>query len=493
MIVSSHVLHEVERMAPRVLVLVNGHLVAEGETGAIRQLISERPRQRAVLPRRRRPRARARAASAPASSTPCGSPDGTIEVETSEPTRFSRAAAGARARAHRHALRGSSRSATTSRASTPTCTTAPGGRRDDLPVYRLTLRALLLQRRTIVLAVVAAGAGADRADLCAGRQAGSARHWRFYSDIVQQLFVPTVAALVALVFGVSAFGDEREDGTILYLVATPQPRLELVVAKVAAAWTASLVLLVPSLVLASLLILGGSAASLRLIGWPLLGVVLASLAYCAASCWLSLQTRRPVVIGVIYILLWEGSIATFAASAAKLSISAYGRAFVAHELPQAELPVAGPGTAVIVLAVVTGARLLAGSQAAVAGGAALVREVADRRALVEPPHGHRQQVVQGVDLGGVGVVQRIDPACQRGVVGGQFSPLSSGGGSARALDGLLASGFHPGCETQTSGRAESAQISRLRFVVHALSLRSPQKLVNPVPGSHKPVTKHPRE
>ena len=50
----------------------------------------------------------------------------------------------------------------------------------------------------------------------------------FYSGIVQQLFVPTVAALIALVFGVSAFGDEREDGTILYLVATPQPRIELV-------------------------------------------------------------------------------------------------------------------------------------------------------------------------------------------------------------------------------------------------------------------------
>ena len=32
-LVSSHVLHEVERMAPRVVVLVNGRLVAEGETG----------------------------------------------------------------------------------------------------------------------------------------------------------------------------------------------------------------------------------------------------------------------------------------------------------------------------------------------------------------------------------------------------------------------------------------------------------------------------
>jgi ABC-2 type transport system ATP-binding protein len=43
-IVSSHVLHEVERMAPRVLVLVNGHLVASGATTAIRELIADRPR-----------------------------------------------------------------------------------------------------------------------------------------------------------------------------------------------------------------------------------------------------------------------------------------------------------------------------------------------------------------------------------------------------------------------------------------------------------------
>jgi ABC-2 type transport system ATP-binding protein len=43
-VVSSHVLHEVERMAPRVLVMVNGRLVAEGETEGIRALLAERPR-----------------------------------------------------------------------------------------------------------------------------------------------------------------------------------------------------------------------------------------------------------------------------------------------------------------------------------------------------------------------------------------------------------------------------------------------------------------
>ena len=43
-LVSSHVLHEVERMAARVVVLVNGKLVAIGETAGLRELIRDRPR-----------------------------------------------------------------------------------------------------------------------------------------------------------------------------------------------------------------------------------------------------------------------------------------------------------------------------------------------------------------------------------------------------------------------------------------------------------------
>jgi ABC-2 type transport system permease protein len=228
------------------------------------------------------------------------------------------------------------------------------------PIYLLTLRALLLQRRTIMLALIA-GAPVLTAFVFAIANNDPSNVRDFYSGMVQQLFVPTVAALIALVFGVSAFGDEREDGTILYLVATPQPRLELVVAKLGAAWTAALVLLMPSLVLTGLLALG-SEASVRLIGWPVLGVLLSSLAYCAAASWLSLMTRRPVVIGIIYIILWEGSIATYAASAAKLSISAYGRAFVAHALPQAAKPVAGTVASAIVLAAVVAVAVWAASR-----------------------------------------------------------------------------------------------------------------------------------
>ncbi len=96
-VVSSHVLHEVERMAPRVLVLVNGHLVAEGSTAAIRRLISERPR-RVLVTADGNGRALARELLAAADVDAVRLVDGTIEVETSDPQALSRALPPAAAR-----------------------------------------------------------------------------------------------------------------------------------------------------------------------------------------------------------------------------------------------------------------------------------------------------------------------------------------------------------------------------------------------------------
>jgi ABC-2 type transport system ATP-binding protein len=53
-IVSSHVLHEVERMAERVVVVVQGRLAAAGDRHAIRDAMADRPQR--VLVRTNRPR-----------------------------------------------------------------------------------------------------------------------------------------------------------------------------------------------------------------------------------------------------------------------------------------------------------------------------------------------------------------------------------------------------------------------------------------------------
>lgn len=194
------------------------------------------------------------------------------------------------------------------------------------PVYRLTLRALVNGRRLVILALLAL-APIVAALLYAA--AGEVAPEIFWARLVNRLILPTVTAFIAVVIGASAIAEEREDGTILYLVSTPLSRLSLIVSKVLASWTAALALLVPSVVIAGLITLGSSADAAQVV-WPLLAVVLTALCYCAISALLAMLTRRPVVLGVLYILLWEGTIATFAASADRFSIAAYGRAIASE-------------------------------------------------------------------------------------------------------------------------------------------------------------------
>lgn len=87
-LVSSHVLHEVERMAPRVLVLVNGHLVASGSTTAIRELIADRPRSIRLVATEARALARELVGRGLVESLRFD--DGAIVVESGDVDRFGR-------------------------------------------------------------------------------------------------------------------------------------------------------------------------------------------------------------------------------------------------------------------------------------------------------------------------------------------------------------------------------------------------------------------
>jgi ABC-2 type transport system ATP-binding protein len=85
-LVSSHQLGEVERMAPRVLVLVNGRLVAEGTTAGIRDLLAERPRTVRVESGAPRDLARALIGEGLASSVRVD--DGILVAETADAVRL---------------------------------------------------------------------------------------------------------------------------------------------------------------------------------------------------------------------------------------------------------------------------------------------------------------------------------------------------------------------------------------------------------------------
>jgi len=102
------------------------------------------------------------------------------------------------------------------------------------PIYGLTIRALLGQRRTLALVLLSLAPVFMALVFSLAADADADPH-NFYSRLVQRLFIPVITALVALIVGVSAIGDEREDGTILYAPdAALWGRLELILIRICA-------------------------------------------------------------------------------------------------------------------------------------------------------------------------------------------------------------------------------------------------------------------
>jgi ABC-2 type transport system permease protein len=195
-------------------------------------------------------------------------------------------------------------------------------------LFRLALRRLLLRRRSLLLAFAPMLA----ALVAVVQSAGGTAEAKSFASLMEQLFLPTILPFLALVIGASAIGEERDDGTILYLASTPLSRLAIALPAIAAAALTTVVLCLPGLALVIAFSPGGDL-SISLAAWALASVVAAACAYAAAFGALSLRVKRPVVVGLIYVLFWEGSIATFAPSARWLSLGAYGRAVVAGGLP----------------------------------------------------------------------------------------------------------------------------------------------------------------
>ncbi|WP_182524935.1 ABC transporter permease [Nocardioides dongkuii] len=112
-----------------------------------------------------------------------------------------------------------------------------------------------------------------------------------------------VTPLVALLATSGLLAPEIDDGSISYLLAKPVSRQTIIASKLAVA--AACVLVFAALpTLAAGLVLATSEPVLA--GGFALGSMLGGLAYCSLFALLSVLTRHAVVVGLIYLLIWEG-------------------------------------------------------------------------------------------------------------------------------------------------------------------------------------------
>lgn len=178
----------------------------------------------------------------------------------------------------------------------------------------LTFRALLGRRRALLLLpmpILLIGL-----TLIATATADSVDDWGLV--VFGHLGVGVILPLTALIVGSSVLGLEIEDGTITHLLTKPLPRSEIVLSKLAVAASVTVVATAVPLVVAGLI--AGSPALAVGLGC---GAVVGGLAYSAAFLALSLLSRRPVAVGLLYIMLWENLMVQFVSGARVLSVQQY--------------------------------------------------------------------------------------------------------------------------------------------------------------------------
>jgi ABC-2 type transport system permease protein len=152
-----------------------------------------------------------------------------------------------------------------------------------------------------------------------GEEPVGARH------TLQGLGLVVIVPLVALLATSGLLAPEIDDGSVSYLLAKPISRYTIVVSKLVVAAACVVVFAAVPLLVAGLVMLT-SSPSLG-VGFAV-GSVAGGLAYCALFALFSVMTRHAVVVGLIYLLIWEGLLGGLLDGVRWLSITQWSEAII---------------------------------------------------------------------------------------------------------------------------------------------------------------------
>ncbi|HEX7196602.1 MAG TPA: ABC transporter permease subunit [Candidatus Limnocylindria bacterium] len=180
----------------------------------------------------------------------------------------------------------------------------------------LTLRALLNRRRTLLLGLLG-GLIVVVAAIFRLSDPSSEESMRFTGRLLANFGLAVLLPLVAVIVGTAALGSELDDGTIVYLLAKPLPRPLIVAVKLVVAWLLTALLVAVPIGLAGIVGTGGTADLGLAYG---AAAALGALEYTAVFLALSLVTSRALVIGLAYVVVWEGVVAGLFAGTRVVSV-----------------------------------------------------------------------------------------------------------------------------------------------------------------------------
>jgi ABC-2 type transport system permease protein len=128
--------------------------------------------------------------------------------------------------------------------------------------------------------------------------------------------------IVSLIIGTSVFGAEIDDGTIVHILTKPLSRTSIVLAKLAVAAMVTALVNGAMMLVAALI-----GVSVRFALAVCAAAVIASVCYCALFMMVSLLTRRSALIGLVYIVVWEGLLGNLLSGTQSLSVEQFAFTF----------------------------------------------------------------------------------------------------------------------------------------------------------------------
>jgi ABC-2 type transport system permease protein len=174
----------------------------------------------------------------------------------------------------------------------------------------------------------------------------------FADDITRTLIASVILPLVTLLLATAAFGNEVGDRTLVYLTTKPVARWRIYVPKLLAALVVGGIPIAVSGFFAVAVVEESLTRGAVATG---VGLFAGAAAYAAIFTWAGLATRQALLIGLVYVFIWEAALAAYLDGIRFLSIRRYTLALV-HGLDETRLETVdislGAGTAVVGTAVV---------------------------------------------------------------------------------------------------------------------------------------------
>lgn len=206
------------------------------------------------------------------------------------------------------------------------------------PILVLTLRQFSGGKAIRVVAFFALAPAFFTVIYLISPDSNTGREW--FDEIFRNIIVPTILPLATVILATNALGNELEDRTMVYLALKPVRRSRIILEKYGAVVQSTWIALVVGMSIAWLMAVGGGAFdNLDVLASAVLAILAGVLTYGALFLAVSLIVPRALIVGIIYVLIWESLLGRLIPGARLLSIQHYVQSIYSRLLsdPQFEV------------------------------------------------------------------------------------------------------------------------------------------------------------